>query len=189
MNTNIYLVRHAQSTYTPDELNRPLSEKGLKDAERITEILLGENINYVFSSPYKRAIQTVEGAAKNVNIEVIIEEGFKERRIAEGSVEDFHNAMAKLWANYDFSFNGGESNFQAQKRGVNSLNKLLNEYKGNNIVIGTHGNIMVLIMNYFDSRYNYEFWKNLAMPDVYKLSFQDNKFIQAERIWSDRNKK
>jgi len=189
MNTNIYLVRHAQSAYTTDELNRPLSEKGLKDAERITEILLGENINYVFSSPYKRAIQTVEGAAKKAKTEVIIKEGFRERRIAEEPVEDFDNAMTKLWTNYNFSLNGGESNFQAQKRGVKSINKILNEYKGNNIVIGTHGNIMVLIMNYFDRKYDYEFWKNLTMPDIYKLSFQDNKFIQAERIWSDRNRK
>jgi len=189
MKTNIFLVRHAQSTYTPDELNRPLSEKGLRDAEVINEVLLAENINYVFSSPYKRAIQTVEGAAKNIKTEVIIEEGFKERRIAEESVDDFDNAMIKLWTNYDFSFNGGESNFQAQKRGVKSINKILDEYKGNNIVIGTHGNIMVLIMNYFDSKYDYEFWKNLAMPDVYKLSFQDNKVIKIERIWSDRNKK
>ena len=31
MKTNIYLVRHAQSIYTQDELNRQLSEKGFKD--------------------------------------------------------------------------------------------------------------------------------------------------------------
>lgn len=35
MNTNIYLVRHGHSVYTSDELNRPLSEKGFRDADRI----------------------------------------------------------------------------------------------------------------------------------------------------------
>ena len=34
MNTNIYLVRHAHYLYTPDELNRPLSEKGYTVSER-----------------------------------------------------------------------------------------------------------------------------------------------------------
>ncbi len=37
--TNLYFIRHAHSTYTPDKLNRPLSEKGLADAEKITKIL------------------------------------------------------------------------------------------------------------------------------------------------------
>jgi 2,3-bisphosphoglycerate-dependent phosphoglycerate mutase len=182
MNTNIYLVRHAQSIYTPDELNRPLSEKGFKDAEKINEILLNENIAYVLSSPYKRAIQTVQGVAKNICADILIEDGFKERKIAEGSVENFNSAIDKLWTNFDFNFEGGESNLKAQKRGIHSLNKVLNKYNGKNIVIGTHGNIMVLIMNYFDNKYNYDFWKGLSMPDVYRLSFQDNKFIGAERI-------
>ncbi|MCC2441947.1 histidine phosphatase family protein, partial [Bacillus paranthracis] len=35
MLTNLYLVRHAHSTYTPEELKRPLSEKGLKDAYKV----------------------------------------------------------------------------------------------------------------------------------------------------------
>jgi 2,3-bisphosphoglycerate-dependent phosphoglycerate mutase len=61
MITNIYFVRHADSSYTPEELNRPLSEKGIKDAKKVTELLSHENITKVISSPYKRAIQTVEG--------------------------------------------------------------------------------------------------------------------------------
>lgn len=173
MNTNIYLVRHAHSIYTADELNRPLSEKGYRDAEKIRSNLLTENIDVVFSSPYKRAIQTVEGIAKHIGTEIIIEDGFKERKIAEGVVGNFESNMTKLWTNFNFAFEGGESNLVAQKRGIYSLNKLLNKYKGKNIVIGTHGNIMVLIMNFFDEIYDYEFWKNLSMPDIYKLSFND----------------
>gem|GEM_PF-7099402 len=30
---------------------------------------------------------------------------------------------------------------------------ILEKYKGENVVIGTHGNIMVLIMNFFDSQF------------------------------------
>ena len=62
---------------------------------------------------------------------------------------------------------------------------MLNKYAQKNIVIGTHGNIMVLMMNYFDSIYDYDFWRNLSMPDVYKLSFKDNVFIGSERIWNE----
>ena len=182
MSTNIYLVRHVQSTYTSDEINRPISQKGFNDAEQVTKILIGQNIDFVLSSPYKRAIQTVEGIAKNIGTDIIIEEGFKERKIAENSVEDFDGAMTKLWTNHNFAFDGGESNAEAQRRGVQALNGVLNKYIGKNIVIGTHGNIMTLIMNYFDCACNYDFWKNLSMPDIYKLSFQNKQFIGLERI-------
>ena len=30
---------------------------------------------------------------------------------------------------------------------------------------------MVLLMNYFNWKYDLEFWKTLHMPDVYKLNF------------------
>jgi 2,3-bisphosphoglycerate-dependent phosphoglycerate mutase len=37
-------------------------------------------------------------------------------------------------------------------------------------------------MNYFDARYDFDFWKNLQMPDIYKLSFEDNNFKSISRI-------
>ncbi|MDU7149655.1 MAG: histidine phosphatase family protein [Clostridium sp.] len=60
MITNIFLVRHADSTYNPDELNRPLSEEGINESKKISDLLKDENITKVISSQYKRDIQTVE---------------------------------------------------------------------------------------------------------------------------------
>lgn len=76
--TNLYFVRHAHSIYTVDELKRPLSSQGIIDVERITEILEKENIDYVISSPYKRAVQTIERIAQLTDKELIIESDFKE---------------------------------------------------------------------------------------------------------------
>ncbi len=182
--TNIYFVRHAHSKYTPDQLNRSLSEKGMKDAEKITEILMRHNvkIDYVISSPYRRAIQTVEGIACQIGKKVIIEDRFKERVLASGLVEDFDSAIKKVWSDYTFSWNGGESNKTAQKRGIMALKEILKTYKNKNVAIGTHGNIMVLIMNYFDEKYDFSFWKTLQMPDIYKLSFNKEDLIEAEHI-------
>jgi 2,3-bisphosphoglycerate-dependent phosphoglycerate mutase len=50
MITNLYFVRHAHSIYTPDELGRPLSERGLSDAKLVTERLRKESIDLVISS-------------------------------------------------------------------------------------------------------------------------------------------
>lgn len=184
LQTNLYFVRHAHSTYTPDELGRPLSERGFTDANTVTELLKREAIDYVYSSPYKRAIQTVEGVAKYIDKEIKLVDGFKERILAEKPVEDFSVAITKVWEDYDFSWKGGESNRIAQKRGIHATLKVLESNIGRNVVIGTHGNIMVLIMNYFDNQYGFDFWKKLKMPDIYKLSFNGKKMIDVQRIWN-----
>ena len=184
MITNIYLVRHAHSTYTPEELNRPLSEAGLRGAKQVTKLLLGENITHVISSPYKRAIQTVEGIANFFGLNILIDDGFRERKLADNSVDNFNETIFKYWENFDFTLPGGETGYFAQDRGAKSLKNTLDKYDGRNIVIGTHGNIMVLIMNYYDKKYNYDFWSNLSMPDIYKLSFENKNLIEVKRIWS-----
>lgn len=149
--TTIYLVRHAHSYFTPDDMSRPLSEKGLIDANTVTEYLKTENITAVLSSPYKRAVQTVEGIAAYIDKEIEIVEDFRERTLTAEPVEDFNKAITKVWEDPAFSWDGGESNLAAQERGVKALENVLEKYQGQNIVIGTHGNIMVLIMNFLIS--------------------------------------
>lgn len=180
--TQIYFVRHAHSTYTQEERERPLSEKGWKDAQTVINLLKEEQIDVVLSSPYKRAIQTVQGVAQHFDLSIQIEEDLRERLLSKEPVIDFEKAMMKVWGNPNFSFEGGESNDLAQKRGIQCIQHILTQYKGKNIVIGTHGNIMVLIMNYFDAQYGFDFWKELEMPDVYKLSFVGEKLISAKKM-------
>ncbi|MES5947361.1 histidine phosphatase family protein [Bacillus cereus group sp. MG6] len=180
--TTIYFVRHAHSTYTKEERERPLSEKGHCDAENVTRLLKDGHIDVVISSPYKRAIQTVQGIANTYNVSVQIEEDLRERLLSSEPVEDFNDAIENVWEDWTFAYEGGESNDVAQKRAILCMQNILEKYKGKNIVIGTHGNIMVLLMNYFDSKYDFQFWKTIQMPDVYKLTFDNNRFISAERI-------
>ncbi|WP_419881536.1 histidine phosphatase family protein [Peribacillus sp. B-H-3] len=184
MLTNLYFVRHAHSEYSTEELKRPLSKKGLRDAKKVNQLLAKESIDYVISSPYLRAVQTVEGVAKGIEKEVIIVDAFKERQLSSQRVGDFQLAITKVWKEPSFYWEGGESNVFAQKRGVESTLKVLERYEGKNIVIGTHGNIMVLIMNYFDTNYGFDFWKELNMPDIYKLTFDKSELKVVNRIWS-----
>ncbi|WP_259417200.1 histidine phosphatase family protein [Bacillus toyonensis] len=180
--TTIYFVRHAHSTYTKEERERPLSEKGHCDAENVTRLLKDGHIDVVISSPYKRAIQTVQGIANTYNVSIQIEEDLRERLLSSEPLEDFNDAIENVWEDWTFAYEGGESNDVAQKRAILCMQNILEKYKGKNIVIGTHGNIMVLLMNYFDSKYDFQFWKTIQMPDVYKLTFDNNCFISAERI-------
>lgn len=148
------------------------------------EQLKSEGITVCISSPYQRAIQTIEGVSQAENHEILIEDNFRERLLSGTPVDDFASAMNKVWENPSFCFEGGESNLVAQQRGVKALFNVIKKYVGQNIAIGTHGNMMILIMNYFDRRFDFTAWQQLDMPDIYKLSFNDMEFIEITSVWS-----
>jgi hypothetical protein len=80
---DFYLVRHAHAEWVPDE-GRSLSEQGLRDAVLVAELLAERPIEAVYSSPYRRAIQTVSGLAIDRKLQVQIEDRFRERTWASG---------------------------------------------------------------------------------------------------------
>lgn len=158
--TTIYFVRHALSAYSLDEYSWPLSVHGELDAVQLVELFHNIHIDQIISSPYKRAIQTIEPL-----------ENLKERVLAGIPVVDFEASMESLWRDEYFSFEGGESNVVAQKRAVEAIEPYLN---GQVLFIGTHGNIMTLLLNAFDSSNGIDYWRKLKMPDVVKCVLKNN---------------
>ena len=185
--TEIYLVRHAHSTYSPDEYGRGLSSNGQHDQKLVTDQMTEKHVDVILSSPYKRAIQTVEGIALQHNKDIQLIEAFKERTLAGKSVENFQEAIETVWLNESYAHPGGESNEEARNRGIDALKDVLKTYKGKSIVIGTHGNLLALIMSHFNQKYDVTFWRSLDMPDVYCLTFEEETLVNIERIWERAN--
>jgi len=188
MMTTVYFIRHAHSPYIPGmERTKGLSDRGRQDAAEVARLLKDEGIDVLVSSTYDRAILTIKDLAEELGLDIRLEEDLRERRLAdEGYVisdEQFFECKRKLYEDWDYAFPGGESGKQAQSRAVSVLQGILEQYRGKKIGIGTHGDIMTLMMNYFDSRYNYTFWQSLSMPDIYQLEFEENKLIRVTRRW------
>ena len=65
LKTFIYMVRHGESPKTEGtERTRGLTQKGKLDAYQVANILQDEEIEVYVSSPYKRAILTIQELAK-----------------------------------------------------------------------------------------------------------------------------
>lgn len=184
IHTTIYFVRHAESPYIEgEERTRGLSEKGLLDAMIVKDLMIDERIDIIISSPYERAIRTIKDLANELSEEIVIEEDLKERVIGNFCHLDFKEAKRKLYDDFDYMYPNGESSHQAQGRAIAIVDKVLQLYKGKIIVMGTHGDIMTLMMNHFDARYDYDFWKSTTMPDIYKLNFKGHELRYVERLW------
>lgn len=190
MNTYIYMVRHGESPKLEgDERTRGLTEKGILDTHRVTEILKTEGIDTFISSPYKRAMLTIEKSADFYEKEILIYENLKECRFSSEdkiiSDKEVYPLVKKMFSKPEFSPTEGESYVDCQRRVVRVLKEILMDFQGNKIVIGTHGLVMTQMMNYFDNQYGFEFLMNTSKPDVYKLEFKEEQLINVERLWRE----
>jgi len=187
MDTIIYMIRHAESPFVfGQERTRKLSNQGKIDAKKVTAIMNVKEIDLVVSSPYTRAIQTIEGIVDSKNIEVKVFEELRERQLKgvyKLPEEEIQQAIKKSYEDIDFNLSGGESVRDVQNRAIPIIKELLNNYETKTIIIGTHGNVMTIIMNYFNKEYGYDFWKNTSKPDIYKLVFSGEKLQLIQRIW------
>lgn len=187
MVTTVYMIRHANSPFIfGEERTRELSLEGVMDSKKITDLMSKVEIDVIVSSSYTRAIQTIEGIANQKNIKIKVIEELRERQL-KGAYklldEEIQQAIKKSYEDYDYFLSGGESVREVQNRSIPVIKNLLNQYEGKTIIIGTHGNIMTIIMNYYNPKYGYDFWKSTTKPDIYKLIFSDAKLQNVQRVW------
>ncbi|HFK1455351.1 histidine phosphatase family protein [Bacillus cereus] len=188
MNTYIYMVRHGESPKLDGgERTRGLTEKGSLDVHKVTDILKTEGIDTFISSPYKRAVLTIEKTANLYEREILIYENLKECMFSSGdqviSDKEVYPLVQKMFSNPGYALAEGESYADCQRRVVKVLKEILMDFQGQKIVIGTHGLVMTLMMNYFDKQYGFEFLMNTSKPDIYKMEFKEKQLMNVERVW------
>ena len=145
----IFLVRHGMTAYNEDNLlqgriDLPLSDRGKKEAEALSEILKSEPIDIIFHSPLKRAIQTAEIVNRNHNLELKKIECFTEVDMGDWEGEHYFELIEKnrdfhrTWfRDPDAAIPGGESYCQVFNRVKPGVSRVLAcEYR--NILISGH---------------------------------------------------
>ncbi len=175
-------MRHAHAHWTPDE-DRALSRRGMADARQLASLFDEYQPHLIYSSPYRRAIQTVGPLARKMGVAVEILSDLRERRLGQIGIQKFETAVEATWHDADFSHPGGESNGAAQERGVALMQSLLARHQGQNVVLSTHGNLLALILKFFYPAVDFAFWCRLTMPDIYLLRLDQHGPIDLRRMW------
>jgi 2,3-bisphosphoglycerate-dependent phosphoglycerate mutase len=155
-------------------LIRPLTKEGKESCRLVTAYLKDKQIDAVFSSPYKRAVDTVKDFADQFHLPIITMEDFRERKIDNGWITDYSGYVEKQWQDFSYKLEGGESLQEVQDRNISAINRLLEEYRDKNIVIGSHGVAASTVMNYYDSTFGYQQFNSIIdkMPFIIKLDFR-----------------
>jgi 2,3-bisphosphoglycerate-dependent phosphoglycerate mutase len=179
----LYLVRHAHSEYSPDEM-RDLSAAGHADARRVADLLAHTDISRIVSSPYTRARQTVEPLAERLGLPVQIDLDLRERLLCTEALDDFKGHLEKVWRDFDLCLPGGESSAAAQARVRGAIERIVADADGRSVAIASHGNALALFLHTLDPTVDYSFWARMSLPDVYVLDANDRREWTYRRIWT-----
>ncbi|WP_054028406.1 histidine phosphatase family protein [Bacillus sp. FJAT-28004] len=188
MNTVIYMVRHAESPFEfGQERTRGLSVEGIAAAKQVAEVLSEVDIHYMASSPYTRAMQTIQYLAELKSMNIVEYEELVERPIKgldyKAPWDVLYEGIRTSFTDKDFALEGGETTRSAEQRAIPVIERILVEHRGENVIIGTHGNIMTIIMNHYDDKYGFDFWNTTSKPDIYKMTFNQNQLEHVQRMW------
>lgn len=183
--TTIYFIRHAEPNYNNhNDMERELTLKGLIDRELVTSYLSNKNIEILLSSPYKRSIDTIQHFADRVGLRISLIDNFKERRIDSVWVDDFNEFCKQQWNDFSYKLSDGETLKEVQERNIQALFEVLKTYKNKNIVIGSHGTALSLIINYFDNSFAYKEFQEIKslFPWIVKFTFEESSLLSIEKI-------
>jgi 2,3-bisphosphoglycerate-dependent phosphoglycerate mutase len=182
MATTIYLVRHAHAEWR-DHGDRPLSNEGARAAHLVADRLAARPIVAIYTSPSRRSVETVDPLARRLALRPELVSDLRERELPTVPFEEFEPLVREAWSRPGDSPRGGESNVQAQVRGLAVVRTVVARHTGAQAVVATHGNLLALVLNALDRTFGYEFWRRLSFPDIYALTFDDTELRGVNRVW------
>jgi 2,3-bisphosphoglycerate-dependent phosphoglycerate mutase len=175
--SEIIHVRHAASSgQAPDA---PLTAAGLKQAHVLAELLSTLAVERIASSPYRRALQTVEPFRASAALDIELDARLVEQTMSAHDLPDWRDQLRESFNDLDRRLEGGESSREARARGLAALNGAV--ASGQRTVLVSHGKLLTLLLSAFDPSVGYDVWEKLSNPDVFVVQVRERSF---RRIWT-----
>ena len=160
----IYLVRHGETVWNVEKRlqgwkDSPLTENGLRNAERLAERLDGTRIDRIFSSDQKRALTTAQIIAKGRGIPVEVISELRELNFGswEGmtlfEIEDKYPMEYKTYKRNPDKYTsvGGESIEKLFNRVEHALRRI-STCGEESVLVVTHGVTLRAVMAYISGQ-------------------------------------
>jgi probable phosphoglycerate mutase len=156
--TELLFIRHGETDWNKlqrfqGQIDVPLNEAGVRQAERLAARLAEERHDAFYSSDLLRARQTAARLASAWGLEPTAHEGLREQSfgVLEGlDVPTIKERHADLWARWleheaDFALPGGESLRQFHRRVLDTVRELAEGHAGARLAVVTHGGVLDML--------------------------------------------
>ena len=147
----MYVLRHC----TPADSDlpnreRPLSDIGHRQAQQLVPVLTRLGISAVYTSPFRRALETVAPFCNCADIRPIEKEELGE------SAED-------------------ERLPQVRSRLIGALNTIAEDHDGECVLVCTHGGCLWGAISQFDTTFGYEDYRRIGCPGMRRIVYTAGK--------------
>ncbi|GIP26144.1 phosphatase [Paenibacillus sp. J23TS9] len=173
MSTRLYLTRHGETEWNvvhrmQGEMDSPLTELGVHQAESLKAVLDTVHIDVIYASPSPRAMRTTEILRGEREIPLIASESLMEMRfgIWEGQVHSevqthYPEQWDRFWNNpEEFAIANSETYAQVRTRALNLLNEIIRKHSGESLLIVTHTIVIKLLMAHYQGTDLKQLWKS-----------------------------
>ncbi|MCP3748023.1 MULTISPECIES: histidine phosphatase family protein [Paenibacillus] len=176
----IYFVRHAQAT--GQEPDARLTDEGTRQAEQLADFMENVGVEYIVSSPWIRAVRTIQPLAERRQLQVYTDLRLQERVLSGEHLDHWLDVLEQTYLDEDLKLEGGESSREAADRGIQLVQELI-ERAEKTVIIVTHGALLSLLIRHYDPQFGFEEWKKLSNPDIYLLELKEAE-AKIHRVWN-----
>ncbi len=180
--TLLYLVRHGET-----ELNTKgvyygwtdctLSDHGVQQGINVAALLKDVTFDKVISSPLKRACKTAEIVSGLSEEKICLDDRLKELNFGFWEGKHYQTIQANDQKNWDLWVNdwkkaappAGESFENMYRRVEESLNEILKNYEGQNVLVVTHQGCLRIMMCILLKMTCESYWRFTFEHDAYSL--------------------
>jgi broad specificity phosphatase PhoE len=148
--TTIFLARHGESDWNVEKRfqghsDRPLTERGRKQARALADLVGAEKIDAVYTSPLSRAQETAEIVAARAGLEAVALPELREvdtgswSGLSRADVEArFPEGFAR-WRSGGSGWENGESYDEMAERVIGALRKIAEDHPDGRVLVISHG--------------------------------------------------
>jgi broad specificity phosphatase PhoE len=186
----LILARHGETEWNVEKVFRGradvnLNEVGIKQAELLGKHLCNWELEAIYSSPVKRALDTANIVARYMEVAVCIAEGLTDfdfgewQSLSEQEVKRLYPAILNDWQSspHKVRMPGGENLDDVKKRTAEVVDEVLSRHHGNVLLVSHRVVLKVLICSLLGLD-NSHFW-NISQ-DVCGLTifdYVDGRFV------------
>lgn len=150
----LHCIRHGESSFNAagriqGQLDPPLSELGLQQAQLLAQALKVRPITAIYCSPLTRAVQTATPLAEQLGLPLVLDPRLQEihagvfQGLTWPEINDRFPADSAGWKSHnpDFRVTGGETRRELMARGV-AVFQHLREQTHKEMAVVTHGGLL-----------------------------------------------
>ncbi len=189
----IYLIRHGRQNSRLCNVDVDLAEEGKQQARLVAERIKNWNIEKIYCSDLKRAMETAAIINETLNVNIVVESQLREIDFGEMTGHS-DEENAKYFAFFqkklksrrcDLAYPGGECGADVYQRGFPVINKIVHGSTGN-VAIVTHGGFIRCILAGIlgmDFAKKSMFGKNMENTSITELDYDtDSEMFTLERF-------